>query len=871
MSQAAIAIGPAARSTLGTDPAATGRAPAAVVAVLLLLLAIESGGWPLAVAQWASDVLQLGLAVTAAGACAAAALRTRGSARAFWMALSASGLTWAAGQALWTWFSRALGPPRTLEFSDVLFLMSAAPVVIATRIRPDRDRSNPIGKVIDGTLVLVLALHGYVYWGLAFLLTGDVEGYRRVCLQMMDVRSVVVGLSLLALLRGSRPPWRRTYLHLAGALVLFHAGDAVSLRAELLDRYHPGLFDLPWTVPFLWIAITAASWRPPVDEEPGVAAELRPWSDSRHGTVLAMLVVVAVPALHFFSALSSTATPELTHMRARLALATTILVGGLFMLRQLLVLGRAERAQLVREEALKRSEERFEKAFRASPAAVSISTLDEGRFIDANEGYLALTGYSRDELIGRTAGELGLWADPAEQQEIKAALRDKGSLRGCSVAFRHRSGDRRESRTSYEVVEVAGERCLLALSEDVTDRRRLESQLVQAQKMEAVGRLAGGIAHDFNNLLTVIVGFGDLAALRLEETAFARQCLDQMRTAADRASAFTGQLLAFSRKQVLKPEVLDLNAVVLRLGEMLRPLIGEDVELVIVTARGLGKVRADPGQVEQVVMNLAINARDAMPEGGKLTLELRNADLDDAWAQEHDGARPGPYVVLSVRDTGAGMDAALQRRIFEPFFTTKELGKGTGLGLATVYGIVKQSQGYIAVHSAPGRGTTFEVCLPRVDAVAAPASERPRPEAPGGSETILVVEDETPLRDLTRRILEAAGYRVLHAPDGVEALRVADAHDGEIHLLVSDVVLPGMNGRRLAETMLLRRPAMKVLYASGYTDDEVLQRGVFAAGTGFMPKPYSGSVLRARVRELLDVERGALPALVEDSPGPLMG
>ena len=396
---------------------------------------------------------------------------------------------------------------------------------------------------------------------------------------------------------------------------------------------------------------------------------------------------------------------------------------------------------------------------------------------------------------------------------------------------------------------------------DITERkqaeealRQSEEQLRQAQKMEAVGRLAGGVAHDFNNLLMVMRGYGELLLNQLDANDPLRRNAEEIQKAAERATALTQQLLAFSRKQVLQPKVLDLNAVVTEVEKMLRRLIGEDIELTAVLDLALGRVKADPGQIEQIILNLAVNARDAMPQGGRLTLKTANVTLDQAYVRQHLGATPGPYVLLAVSDTGVGMDAETRSHIFEPFFTTKGAGKGTGLGLSTVYGIVKQSGGTIWVESAPGRGTTFEIYLPLVEEATANGELHPAlpPPTPGGTETILVVEDEMSVRKLAAEFLGSNGYRVLEAQDGAEALQVCEEHRAPIHLLLTDVVMPGMSGRELAVRLVGARPEMKVIYVSGYTDDAIVQHGVREEGTVFLQKPFSLDALARTVREALD-------------------
>ncbi len=395
---------------------------------------------------------------------------------------------------------------------------------------------------------------------------------------------------------------------------------------------------------------------------------------------------------------------------------------------------------------------------------------------------------------------------------------------------------------------------------NITERKLVEDQLLQAQKMESVGRLAGGVAHDFNNLLTIINGYGQLVRDQLDADDPRRVHLEEILKAGDRAASLTRQLLAFSRRQVLAPQVLDLNTVVSNMQKMLRRLIGEDVELVTDLSSDLGHVKADPGQIEQVIMNLAVNARDAMPQGGRLTIETQNVDFDPVYARSHFNAPPGPYVLLAVSDTGVGMDAVTQAHLFEPFFTTKEKGRGTGLGLAMVYGIVKQSGGYIWLYSEPGKGSSFKVYLPRVeDAVRAQAPAEAAKEGLQGWETVLLVEDEAALRTMVRRVLESNGYRVLEARHGDDALQVVEQHVGPVHLLLTDVVMPGMSGRELAEHLTSQHRGLKVLFMSGYTDDAIVHHGVLHPGAAFLQKPFTPEGMVRRVREVLDSNSSTKP------------
>jgi len=394
---------------------------------------------------------------------------------------------------------------------------------------------------------------------------------------------------------------------------------------------------------------------------------------------------------------------------------------------------------------------------------------------------------------------------------------------------------------------------VIGVALDITDRRQLADQLRQSQKMQAVGELAGGISHDFNNLLMVVKGHGELLLDRLPEDSPLRQNVEQVQKAADRAASLTRQLLAFSRRQVLQPRVLDLNDVVGGMIEMFSRVIGENIELACVPGANLGRVKADPGQVEQVLLNLVVNARDAMPKGGRVTIETTNVTIDRSYAALHAGMAAGRYVMLIVSDTGCGMDGPTQSRIFEPFFTTKEKGKGTGLGLATVYGVVKQSGGYIWVYSEVGHGTTFKIYLPQVlEVVHKPSLDKSPSGPPPGNETILFVEDEESVRVLVRGYLEGMGYRVLEAADGVHALEIAAAHQGAIQILITDVVMPRLSGREVATRLSATQPELKVLYISGYTDDSIFRDGVLEGGMAFLQKPFNLKTLAQKIREVLD-------------------
>jgi PAS domain S-box-containing protein len=429
-----------------------------------------------------------------------------------------------------------------------------------------------------------------------------------------------------------------------------------------------------------------------------------------------------------------------------------------------------------------------------------------------------------------------------------------------------------EERTiAWSFIPMAASQMVIGYAFDITQSLHREAQVRQSQKMEAVGQLAGGVAHDFNNLLTVITGYCELLLGRMRDGNRHRREVREIRKAALQAASLTRQLLAYSRRQVMRPKILDLNDIVAEMNKMLRRLIGEDVELRIVLGEGLGSVLADPGQIEQVIMNLAVNARDAMPKGGRLTIETKNAALDDEFVREHIGACAGPHVMLAVGDTGLGMDESTLSRIFEPFFTTKEQGKGTGMGLATVYGIVRQSGGTIWVDSVVGRGTTFTVYLPRAEGAAETIARMPaQNRLPTGEETILLVEDEEIVRSLVRRTLEAMGYSVLEASGGKQAQSLSTRHKGPIHLMLTDVVMPKVGGRALAEQLAPLRPDMKVLYMSGYTANAIVHHGVLDERIPFIQKPFTPEALACKIREVLDgADPGDAGASIRGHLGPV--
>jgi two-component system, cell cycle sensor histidine kinase and response regulator CckA len=508
------------------------------------------------------------------------------------------------------------------------------------------------------------------------------------------------------------------------------------------------------------------------------------------------------------------------------------------------------------EEALRRSESMFRLLFSHTPLPTWVIDQETLRFLQVNEAAIRLYGYSAEEFE-----KLSTWdiVAPEEEERLRIHFSHSPMVGRHIGAWKHRKKDGQKIDVeiiSHELL-YGGRLVRLVVAQDISERHQLEEQLRQAQKMEAVGRLAGGVAHDFNNLLMVIKGHTEMLMSSSASSDQVARKIGQIDRAADRAASLTRQLLAFSRMQVLQPRAMNLNVVVEEMGKLIPRLIGENIELIIRTSHDLGTIRADASQMEQVIMNLAVNARDAMPNGGKLRIETSNAELDSSYSTAHPVVQPGHYVLLAVTDTGTGMDAETQAHIFEPFFTTKEQGKGTGLGLSTVYGVVKQSGGFIWVYSELEKGTCFKIYLPRVDQSAEnPGTPQGFAEAPRGTETVLLAEDEQDVREVAREFLESGGYKVLEAGTGADAVKLAAEHEGNINLLVTDMVMPGMTGQELAGRLQQLRPGLSVIYMSGYSEHAVAEAAQADASVRLLTKPFSrGAILRA-VREVLSHASG---------------
>lgn len=494
-----------------------------------------------------------------------------------------------------------------------------------------------------------------------------------------------------------------------------------------------------------------------------------------------------------------------------------------------------------------------------------VETMNDGLFLMdenflitfANNRLFEILGYPKDKIIGMSVHN---FLDVSNQRifDEQMEVHKKNNHTVCELTFTRKNGQKIDAILSPSaIIDAEGQfKGSLGVITDISEKKQLEAQLVQSQKMEAIGILAGGVAHDFNNLLTVIMGNAELALMAVIKDESLRKEIEEIKKAGERAASLTRQLLAFSRKQMIMPKVIDLNKGIKETKKMLQRTIGEDIEILTITEPELWKVYADSGQIDQIIMNMVINARDAMPQGGKLTIETTNSDLNKNYFREH-GIKetPGHYVMLAVSDTGSGMDKETREHIFDPFFTTKEVGKGTGLGMSTVYGIVKQNNGFVWIYSEPGKGSTFKIYLPKVKGNAEPEEKEQSPVYDsGGSETVLIVEDDYGLRNFAKEILPRYGYNVLVAENGEDALMVRKKYEGQIHLLLTDVVMPRMGGKKLAERLQLLYPRMKVIYMSGYTDNAIVRHGVLEPGLNFLEKPFTPEGLAHKVRKVLENE-----------------
>ena len=907
-----------------------------------------------------ANLLEISASLFAAVMCFLAARRARGMARPFWTLLSCGMGVWAVANLGWMYYELALHtqPPPG---SAVRFLFNSQAIFFAIVLFLDDEKDSAEFEpefLLDFTQIAIVFF--FVYLGLYYLPSSELRSgsgaTRRLWVEFGEVGIVLV-LACFQILRARAQHIRRLYSGFALYLAVFTVGMIFAEFREASGAPTGTLFELCWTVPFVWAALWAARWQPGPEAAPRrsgtlsglilknamfVAAPLvvlvqvaqfpSEWKILRFSLLGISIVcfatrlgmsafreasaaeiarrqamamdsaadgisIVGENGVHIyvnaaFARMMGYENPELMlgvhwtkiydardiqrlHEQVRSTLADEGKWSGQISLRRrdgrivpvemgITTLANGVTACIAHDISARKEAEKArldaEHKYRTlveQVAAISyIAELGmQGEWIFVSPQIETITGYTQEEWLANSRE----WTRhiPQEDHEVIEAA-EAACLRGerFQADYRIVKKDGSVIWVSDTAVVVSGSDShpvMEGIIVDITERKVLENQLQQSRRMEAVGRLAGGIAHDFNNLLTIIKGYAELALQRSGISPELRADVMQMENASERASALVRQLLAFSRKQVLQPKIIDLNAIVVGLEKLLGRLLGEDIEMQTRCAGNVGNVKADPAQVEQVLMNLVVNARDAMPKGGRLTVETANVDLDSTYARDHVTVKPGPYVMLAVSDTGTGMSPETQAHIFEPFYTTKESGQGTGLGLSTVYGIVKQSGGYIWVYSEPGKGSTFKVYLPRVEA---PTEKKPEPAkvpaARKGTETILLVEDEEAVRELTSMVLGTHGYVVLAAQNASEAEHFSAHHAGEIHLVLTDIMMPGTSGRELARRILAQHPRARVLYMSGYTDNVLAQGGVLEEGVAFLQKPFTPAGLAQKVRDVLD-------------------
>jgi PAS domain S-box-containing protein len=787
-----------------------------------------------------SEVIQTTLDALCVLACARASGRSRRFARSFWWLAALSFSILVLAQIIGITIDLTHPQSANGPFTEILFLFWFGPLTVALFLEPDSEPRKLSSLVILDVLQAILFwLAVYLYFSYLPSQLSGTDLIHSAWNRSLIYNGALVGAFLLRSVLTNSTTIRSLFGRIGVFLIL-------SSVADLYFSY-PGMnldsgdwYDLVWSSLLLLPIAIAEGWgEADAPNVPAAPAQVR---DSL-GRYMSPLI---------YSLLVFTMCVQIA--RAHLTLASMFVLMSFFCSSSRMFI--VQRQQERTEGELRQREAQYRRLIENIPEVVW--TADEnGNFLLISEKITSAFGYTPEEI--RRDGER-LWfgrVHPDDRERVREAYAKLFSEdRPFDVEYRmqHRDGHWmcwHDRAVATELRE--GKRYADGLLSDITERRRLEEQFRQAQKMEAIGQLAGGVAHDFNNLLMVIQGNADVMGDRLSGSYRDSKNVEEIRKAAGRAASLTRQLLAFSRMQVLNPKILDLNTTVAEAGTMLRRLIGEHIELRILTGPGLMNVKADQGQIEQVILNLAVNARDAMPAGGRLTVETSVVDVDQHYSHQHPALQPGAYVLLTVTDTGVGMDAKTQARIFEPFFTTKELGKGTGLGLSIVYGIVKQTGGWIWVYSEPGQGAAFKVYLPQVRAVATP-TEQPetRPAPSRGTETVLLAEDQESIRNLIRESLMSNGYKVLVANDGLEALEIAERYREPIDLLITDIVMPRMGGYELAKRLIQARPATRAIFMSGYAEHRDGERVSIALSSICLQKPFSMNTLLRNVREVLE-------------------
>ncbi|MGZ4732650.1 MAG: ATP-binding protein [Terriglobales bacterium] len=802
-----------------------------------------------------SNLVELALAAVTAAAAYQTAQRARGFARRFWRLIGVSFTLYTLGQVFYTYYDSILhASPLIWWPSDALLLFYVAPMVMTLFLGDDSAEASAFSsqRQLDFLQVGIVTLSTYLFFFYEPWQSGaSPQAMAMLVWRVEIVRDVVItaAFALRALLTRSRLV-RSLFGRVALFLLVFSVGDLVYVYVQTWGAMpNASWYELLWTVPRTLLIGLAAGWNPPEETEPA------PDKVSAEPLLLAQFAHIALPLLVLITAAHA--------QRKQLVVAVIAVAASFACSSARLVLGQRAQQQLrLRQEqtaeSLRAAEEKYRNIFENAVNGIFQVTPD-GRYTAANPALVKMLGYdSAEELLrSRTYNAKENYADPALKGQFQDLLRWQGEVHNFEYEIVRKDG--KKIWTSEHLKAIRDDSGKIVAYEgtvqDITEQRKLQLQLQKAQRMESLGTLAGGIAHDFNNLLTVISGYSTLLMDGLAENPRLHPAAEQIHKAGQRAVALTRQLLVFSRHRIMQGSTVNLNMVITNMMQMLQRLIGEDIDVQTVLAADLHSVKADAGQLEQVIMNLAVNARDALPEGGKLMVQTSNIVLDEDFVKNNVGSRAGLHVLLVVSDNGTGMNPETREQIFDPFFTTKEAGRGTGLGLAVVYGIVKQSKGYITVHSEVGHGATFRIYLPAEERAAerqAASASVARSPSPRGTETILLVEDDPAVRALANSILRDKGYAVLAPQHATEAEQICAQHPGPIHLLLTDLVMPGMNGRELARRAAALRPQIRVLYMSGYTDDALVRHQVSENIFAFIQKPFAPALLEAKVREVLD-------------------
>jgi PAS domain S-box-containing protein len=801
----------------------------------------------------ASNIIEFVLMALVTAACFQAAARAKGYARRFWRMIGAAFAIYAAGQAMATYYDSVLHASFDVWWpSDILFIFHVAPMAIVLFLGDDSAESHVYRweRWLDFLQIGIVTFSAYFFFlYLPLVLPHSRESIDTLYWHANTWRGALIAVAfvLRAALTNSKLV-RSLFGRVAIFLVLFAVCESVYLYVEIWLHIPFGTwFELLWTIPRTLMVWLAASWVAPKEPEPALK------ESSSESLLLAQFAHIAFPLLVLAMAASAIG------QQLKLAVVAVLASFGCSSLR-LLLSQRAQSELLSQQkhsaESLLAAETKFRGLLESAPDPL-IAVNRDGRIVLVNAQAEKTFGYRREELLGQPMDTLVVerLREKCLQYRTMFFREPQRAATGATLELYalRKDGSEFPVEINLSVLETEEGLWGSAAIRDLTDRRKLEQQFRQAQKMESVGTLAGGIAHDFNNLLTVILSYSSSLSEELEGDSRHQRASEQIHQAAERGAALTRQMLAFSRRQVFQLRVLNLNDVILNLLTMLHRIIGEHIEINTELAENLAPVKADAGQLEQVLMNLSVNARDAMLKGGRLTLATQNVELDESFVQLHVGSATGPHVLLTVSDTGAGMERAVLARIFEPFFTTKGPGSGTGLGLAMVYGVVKQSGGYIGVSSEVGKGTTFKIYLPQVREIAeTPVSKKLQQARKQGSETILLVEDDPAVRELVGSMLSAQGYSVLVSENPQDVGSICERHSGRIHLLLTDLILPGVSGREIAKRVGTLRPEVKVLFMSGYTDDALIHSHGFEKSFAFLQKPFSSVALGAKVREVLD-------------------